>query len=333
MVSDRTARRLVGAVLVSLAVLAPAAPARAQAVAPSAADKETARSLMDQGDDKMEAKRHAEALKAYQAADAIMHLPMTGVAVARAQAAVGMLIEALDKAREVAATVAGPGESPFYARARTEAAALVIRITARIPSIRIDVAAPPAGLVVSIDGTTLPPAAATEPRKVNPGKHEVVVSAPGFEPSRATVNAREGETLPVPLTLLPRPGGPLAVPPVPNGPTAPTGGTSPLVYLGFGLGGAGLVVGAITGGLSLAKTGTIKGTCSAAGVCPLAQQDAIAGAKTLANVSNVTLGVGVAGVVLGVVGVVLSKPKAQAPASAWVEPLLGPGVIGVRGTF
>src|SRR5262249_44553309 len=63
--------------------------ARAQggtaAGAPSAADRETARKLLDDGDAAFEKKDYDGALKAYAAAHAIMHVPTTGIEVAKAQ--------------------------------------------------------------------------------------------------------------------------------------------------------------------------------------------------------------------------------------------------------
>src|SRR5262249_1001249 len=76
---------------VALTRLAHVSPAYAE---PSAADRETARSLMNEGDAKFDAKNYAQALKAYQGAHAIMGLPSTGYAVARTQAALGQLVEA-----------------------------------------------------------------------------------------------------------------------------------------------------------------------------------------------------------------------------------------------
>ncbi|APR85950.1 Hypothetical protein A7982_11299 [Minicystis rosea] len=341
MVSDlpaRRVRRALGALML-LAPLAIAAPAFAQQ--PSAVDKETARSLMDQGDEKMDAKDYAAAVKAYEAADAIMHLPMTGVAVARAQAAAGLLVEARDTAMAVARSEAKPGETLPYARARAEAADLANRLPARIPSLVVVLGGAPANVSVSVDGAVIPPAAISAPRKVNPGTHLVAVTAPGFEPVRVEIKLREGEAVQVPIALNPAPGvpspatpglAPVASPPARSTVPVRSGGVSPLAVAGFSVGGAGLIAGAITGGLSLAKTSSLKDVCGKDGACPSSQRDALQSAGTLANVSNVTIGIGVAGAIVGVVGVVLSRPRAQAP-SARVEPLLGPGVVGLRGAF
>ena len=69
--------------------------------APTQADRETARTLMDQADAQFEAKSYAEALKLYQAAHDLMGVPTTGLEVAKARAALGQLVEARDMALSV----------------------------------------------------------------------------------------------------------------------------------------------------------------------------------------------------------------------------------------
>jgi hypothetical protein len=328
------------AVLLAAAPLVCAGSAFAQAP-PSAADKETARTLMNQGDDRFEAKDYAGALKAYQGADALMHLPMTGAALARAQVALGLLLEARDTALQVAHQAPQAGENPKYAEARAEARALADALAARIPSLDVKLSASPPGLVVSVDDAPIPPAALGLPRKVNPGKHVVTARAPGFADARVEITVAERATLPVPVQLVEGTGtlppGPTAgTPPVSAPPpVAPAGRTtSPLVYVGFGIGGASLLVGAITGGLSLSKTSKLVNDCPNMQCAP---QSTGAGerssALTLANVSNVTLGIGAAGVIVGVVGVVLSRGDRR-PAAAWtIEPMIGPRAVGVTGVF
>lgn len=329
----RAQRGLVAATAL-LAALALSAPAAAQQ--PSAADKETARALMDTGDERMDARDFPAALEAYRAADAMMRLPMTGVAVARAQAAAGMLLDARDKALQVAQLPAQPGETPAYARARADAAALADKLAGRIPSIQVVLDHPPPDVVVAVDGAALLAAARALPRKVNPGAHVVTATAAGFGAARAEITVPEGAEILVPLALAPSAGaGPLALPLPPPQPSARH--VSPLVYIGFGAGGAGFVAGAVAGVLSVQKTAIIKANCHM-GACPAGQHEALASANALANISNGGLLVGVAGVVLGVVGVVRSHPRVEPPAVAIaieieITPMVGPGALGVQGAF
>ncbi len=332
-------RVLVPSAATFLLALTLSASAAAQQ-APSAADKETARALMDKGDERMDARDYPAAVKAYVAADAIMRLPMTGAAAARAEAAAGLLVEARDTAFEVTRLPVRPGETPPYARARADAAELVDRLGRSIPSIQVTVDRAPAGVSVAIDGVTLPAAAATEPRKVNPGPHVITVTAPGFEAARAEVTVREGEQRPVPITLQPGAsapppppsGGPVVTPPPPPPPRAQSSRATKMMAAGFSVGGAGVIAGAVTGLMSLSQTSKLKGECQPD--CGGKYTSEIATAKGLANVSNIAFVVGVAGVGVGVAGVILLPGRDPAPAQgARVEPFLGPGSLGLRGAF
>src|SRR5262249_12998493 len=82
-------RRLLFSLSIGLAVSLGAAvfAPEARANEPTAAEKETARTLMDQGDEAFAAKDFPTALKHYKAAHAIMGIPNTGIWVAKAEEA------------------------------------------------------------------------------------------------------------------------------------------------------------------------------------------------------------------------------------------------------
>ena len=84
---------------VRLAILAGVAAilgARAAAAQSTAVDRETARALMREGRELRDSGDLASALKQFEAANGIMHVPTTELEVARTQAALGLLVEALD---------------------------------------------------------------------------------------------------------------------------------------------------------------------------------------------------------------------------------------------
>src|SRR5262245_51869629 len=91
-------RRLVAAGL--FAMLA-SGTVRARAE-PTPAEKETARALMAEGRDLRDANDLKSALKRFQAADSIMHVPTTGLEVARTEAALGLLVEARETLQRIA---------------------------------------------------------------------------------------------------------------------------------------------------------------------------------------------------------------------------------------
>jgi hypothetical protein len=176
---------------------------------PSLADKETARTLMKEGDDKFAAKDFAGALKAYQAAHAIMNVPTTGLPLAKAQIERGLLVEARDTLLQVSRHPKEAGEKPAFAQARDEAAQLAQKIADRIPSVQINVEGPSAGVQidVTVDGVAVPPATLGTPRKVNPGQHTISASASGFQTATKNVTLKEGDNEKVSFQLKAGPSG------------------------------------------------------------------------------------------------------------------------------
>jgi hypothetical protein len=204
MASDSYAPRL-GRKLLSLIALAALLCASTAFAQPSSADKETARNLMREGDEKFAVRDYAGALKAYQAAHAIMQVPTTGLPLARAQIERGLLVEARDTLLQVSRYPQAPNESQVFAKAREEAGPLAQKISDRIPSISVSVEGPPSGasIDVEVDGVAVPVAALGTPRKINPGQHEITASAAGFQPVKKRVNVREGDNERVALRLVP----------------------------------------------------------------------------------------------------------------------------------
>lgn len=194
-----------------LAPLAPAAALLAPSAAlaqPSSADKETARNLMKEGDAKFAARDFAGALKAYQAAHAIMQVPSTGLPLARTQIERGLLVEARDTLLQVSRHPKEANEPAAYAKAREEAAQLAGKLAPRIPSLVIAIEGASAdAAAVAVDGSAVPTAALGAPRKVNPGSHTVTASASGYRDASATVDVKEGDNQKVTLKLVATGGG------------------------------------------------------------------------------------------------------------------------------
>lgn len=192
-----------------------AAPIAAHAE-PTAADKETARNLMKEGDAKFAAKDFAGALKAYQAAHAIMQVPTTGLPLAKAQIEKGLWVEARDTLLTVSRFPKEANEQPAFAKAREEATQLSQKLIERIPQIVISIegAQDPSALSVQVDGATVPSAALGTPRKVNPGAHVVTASGPGYKTATANITLSESESEKVALKMVA--GEQKATPPTPG---------------------------------------------------------------------------------------------------------------------
>lgn len=204
-VASSRERRRVAATLFSL-VLVLGAPSLAIAE-PSAQEKETARALMDQGDERFEQKNYKAALEAYRGAHAIMRVPTTAIEVAKAHEALGQLVEARDVCLEAIRFPTATGEPAAFTAARNEAASRAGDLATRIPTVlvQIDSGLPDSGVRVAVDQVTLPEAAARLPIKLNPGRHRLVVSSRSTEDAVRDVEVAEKENITVRLALTTRP--------------------------------------------------------------------------------------------------------------------------------
>jgi hypothetical protein len=310
---------------------------------PSASEKDTARQLMDTGDAAFEAGDFRAALEAYKAADQIMGVPSTGVALGKAQEKLGLLVEARDTLLRVTRYPKRQGESAVYEAARREAALLATGLVERIPTVKIEVTGAAEGTALDVRVDDKPVAAGTLkfPRRVSPGEHVVTVRAQGYVEASESITLAERDKEVVTIALRRDPNAPLE----PSGDTAPApspaaddeGGLSPLVWVGFGVGAAGLLAGTITGALALSKTSSLRDTCGG-DVCGPQHEDEVKKAQGLAHGSTVSFAIGGAGVALGVVALLwlsgTEDPSGEADdAVASVRPWVGPGTLGLEGRF
>lgn len=333
----RSRRRLFALtfVLTTLAATA-SSPAWAD---PSLSDRETARSLMDDGDAKRDKGDFKAALKSYEAADAIMHVPTTGLEVARAQVQLGLLLEARETLGRVGRIPPKAGEPAAFTAARKTADGLMAEIGARIPSVTVVVtnAEPGQPTVVVFDNEVVPPAASQAPRKVNPGRHTVVARSGSLE-KKQDIDVAERDAKTVTLDLKPA-----AARVDTTDPSTPRSGASPLpkilIYGGFGLGAVGVGVGSVTGIMSFSQVSDVKKDCPN-DVCPPSRQGDLDSAKSLGTISTIAFIAGGVGVGAGIIGLVLQSKESSsesappgASAKATVRPELGPTWMGLRGSF
>jgi hypothetical protein len=300
---------------------------------PSAAERETARNLVYEGRRLRQEGKVRDAVEKFRAAHAIMKVPTTGIEVAQALVDLGLYVEARDAMLEVSRMPATPGEPLPFAQAREEAREAVNDLAARTPSVTFAVSGAAAPTVL-LDGTRLDPSTLALPRRVNPGEHVAVASAPGRSEARATFALHERESLNVPLAL----GPPAIDAPAPRvtreEPVHVTGGgTSPLVYVGFGTAVVGVVVGSIAGIVSATKTSSIKARCPNDACGPDTHSELVQ-ARTTAIVADVAFGVAILGAGLGVVGLLVGRPRdAHASGAASIRLVAGPGTAALGGCF
>ncbi len=322
------------AVLVVASCAALASPALAQ----SAADKETARSLMDQGLELREHKDFKGALARLDAADQIMHVPTTALEVARTQEMLGLLVEARDTLARILTAIPTPHEPAQFRAARASAQKLDDALEGRVPAVTVTVSGVAAGATpsLSVDNVAVPAAVIGLPRRLNPG-HHVMVATTSTAEGREEIDIREGEKKEVTIVLAPvtkTPNAPQVDLPPPQAPTPPEAHRSYLLPgVAFGVGGAALIVSGVTGVLMLAKQSDLSNTCPNH-VCAPSKYSDLDAANTLATISTVGFIVGGVGVAVGVIALLVGKPSvAQTQTQATVQPWIGAGAAGVRGTF
>jgi hypothetical protein len=328
-------RRLATLTFVVSAIIASASPAWAD---PSLSDRETARSLMDDGDGKREKGDIKGALKSYEAADAIMHVPTTGLEVARTQAQLGLLLEARETLGRVSRLPPKAGEPAPFAAARKTADALSAEIGARIPSVTVLVTngEPGQTTVIVFDGEVVPPAASQAPRKVNPGRHSIAARSGTLEKKQdIEVTERESKTVTIDL----KPPAVITHNEEPVAPSGPSPVPKILTYGGFAVGVVGIGVGAVTGLMSIGKVNDVKAKCPN-DVCSPALQADIDSAKSLGTISTIAFIAGGVGVGVGIIGLVLQGKQAEEPppgtsakTTFTLHPNVGPTWAGLNGTF
>jgi hypothetical protein len=265
-------------------------------------------------------------------AHALMHVPTTGLMLARADLAAGRLVEAREVALEVARMPKDAGQPTVFRTSIDAAQELAAEVKTRIPTLKLSFTNGPPK-TVAIDDGAIAAELLDVPLAVNPG-HHVVVAVDGVGGAhRAEVRVAEGESKPMTIELpvgsnvsaMGAQGAPTAA----AGPAAPeaTGATSDhsatpriLMYGGFGVGGAGLAVGAITGLFTLSLASKVTPSCQNNLCAPSAAGD-LHSANTFATVSDAAFVIGALGLSTGIVGIVLrARGKTETPVSVAVTP-------------
>ena len=210
------------------------------------------------------------------------------------------------------------------ARAQAETATLIeeeatkrVRdLEKKIPRLTIVLASgSPPGTEVTRDGVVLGAVSLGVALPVDPGSHTVVARAPGRADGSKTVALSEGESTRVEVT----PGGPAATKSdaaassdalaKSNGASGRGGGgTSPLVWIGFGTAIAGVTIGSISGLLALERASNAKEACPENRCLDPGDIDRVEGGRTLGWISTISFAVAGVGALVGIYGLVAVKP-------------------------
>lgn len=220
----------------------------------------------------------------------------------------------------------------------------------------------PAGTLVKRNGQEIPAASLGVALPVDPGEVVVTTQAPNgpAQEQRITIGKGEKKALtlevktapptvePPPKVEPPKAEPPKVEPPKVEPPPAVAEGMSGRRKAAFAIGGvgiAGLVVGAVTGGLTLGKADIIKQHCGEAIGASKARCDPMGleagkSAQTLGLASTIGFAAGAVGLAAGVVLYVTDRPPASPKAGArglWiaaeVQPAGDGAMLGARGAF
>lgn len=303
-------------------------------------NKAEARKLGTEAGQLLDTKRYAEALERVEQAEALYHAPTHLQMKGEALEGLGRLAEALAVYRQLMAEPLADGAAAAFVRAQQFARERARELSGRVPTLEVRVAGAPAHAVeATVDGRPIA-VGGGEGVRVDTGSHTVVVTADGFESVEREITLLEGDAGLLDIEL--EPSGAAASEDEGDEDTADA---APGIYLppwiAFGVGGAGLLVGTITGVLSISKVGDLDEKCPDYRCTP-AEQSLIDEAGTLGNVSTVGFVIGGVGVAAGVV-LLLWRPGADAEdeddgdaeiaAVVNVAPWFGPGAFGVKGRF
>lgn len=306
-----------------------------------------ARSLGIQGVQLADAGKCPEAIEKLSRAEALYHAPTILGRLGECQVTVGQIVLGTENLNRVVREQL-PANAPKAFKSAQERAAKVLETALpRIAYLTVIVEPHEANASVSVGGAAVPSALIGAERPTDPGKHEVLATAPGYLDAKTDVELAEGARQAVTLKLTLDPNAPVTPPPVAATPVAQTpnqpppadkaegGGTKTVGYILLGVGGVGLATGAITGMMALGKKNDLDCPNKK---CTGAEADKLDSANTLALVSTIGVGVGVAAATVGVVLIATSGGKKDAPPTANVggmmlRPYIGAKSAGVTGTF
>ncbi len=332
-----------------------------------AEDVAAARALAVEGIKLADAGNCAAAVEKLERAEALRHAPTILGRLGECQVQLGKIVLGTENLNRVVREQLAADAPPAFRDAQTRAQKVLDSALPRIAKLKITVEPPGVQAAVKVDGEAVPPAVLGYERPTDPGNHQIEATAPGYLAASSQVRLTDGGSESVTLRLQPDPNAAAAAPPPVAGGQPPAtalpppgaqpgaqpapeaavdtgsaGGSKVLPFVVLGVGGAGLIVSAITGVIANSKTKDLEDVCPDKQCGPKAYDD-YDSANNMATVSTISFGVGVVGVGVGVVLLLTSgggsSEQPAAPAAARIHrtprvtPFIGLNTAGVSGTF
>jgi hypothetical protein len=329
--------------VVACACAVPAQRAFAAEPAASAADRNTARRLATDGQKALKAGDFEKAADHFQRANELVNAPTLQLGLARARVGQGRLLEGYELYDSIVRAGVAPDASRAFKKALADAKVESAALEARLAWVTVNVrGADPSQTTVTLNDALLPTAALGVERPVNPGTIRARAEAPGYRMAEAEVQLSEGERGPtIELTLAEVPKAD-PTPALPESTVMRTDGGAErdqtmqtLGYVGLGVGGAALAVGAVAGIIAYNRHAKLVDCADNTATCDGGYdgaQDMADDYHRFATIADIGV---ISGGVLAATGLVLllAAPEEQAPTQAHITPYVGPGSIGAVGTF
>ena len=217
-------------------------------------------------------------------------------------------------------------------------------VTAALPSIVV-AAKDPEGrdaihVRVRVDARTLATSLHGRSLELDPGPHALQFDLPGAVSIQRTIVLTEGEKRRRVAIRFAKADRRRPRSPEPPGASSSDGPASgpiwPLVVGGFAVGGAGLVVGTVTGAIALDERASLADSCPN-DLCPDDLRDDYRRARTLANVSTLSFIAATVGATVGVVSLFVTttpdRPKAGSQGPIALRPAVGFGSASLTVTL
>ena len=333
--------------------------------APTPSDIATARKLVAEGRKLRSEKDYVHAIEKLRAAYQLYPTAVTGDELALAYRGAGRFIEARETAIAVGRMPIEADEGNASKAARADCTTMVTELAKKIGQVVLTIqgAAPGAQLTVTLDGSVVPMAAIAEAHMVDPGMHVAIVSMASASDQRVEFEVAEGENKKVliqaPLLIVtppsvttattttsatPAPSSlPSSVEPPPSTTTkdAPTTrtGSGWLTYVGFGVAGAGVLVGSITGVQAIGTANRLSGKCDGSHICNPSEQSDVNKLNTVSTISTISFvvaGVGLFAAIIDMTTSLTAEPRpitTTASTSTPVRVSVGLGALTLAGEF
>jgi len=275
----------------------------------------TARQLANSGIDAIEAGDCDKGTPLLERAEQLHHASVHLEYLARCRVTKGRLVAATEMWRRIIRDGAPEGSSPAVVAALAEAQRELEKTLPRLASTTVRTARDYPGLSMTIDGTALPADMVGTPQVLDPGDHELVVSARGFESWSRSFTLTEGGSADIEVELSPLPTTAMAAAPERTASErSPSSFLGPAGWITASVGAASVIAGTVTllmrdNRRSDLATKCPDKTCSSADFTPSELAGETGTIEDLTTASNVLLWGGGALLAGGATMIVIASQK------------------------